>query len=236
MVRNGRGAKFDVHCEWGLAGLASGLPHAAAIVVVDVLSFSTAVDVAVGCGARVLPHDRPGVSAEDVARRHGALLASRDRHAGFSLSPASLLTLPAGALLVLPSPNGATLSLATGTTPTFCGCLRNAAAVAQAAARCGRPVLVVAAGERWPDRSLRPGVEDWLGAGAVIHALPGARSPDAALAEASFLAAQPELLTYLEGCASGQELIDRDCGGDVALAAALNISTAAPRLELGIYA
>jgi 2-phosphosulfolactate phosphatase len=224
-----------VRCEWGAAGLAACAPGSAAIVIVDVLSFSTAVDVAVGRGARVYPYRFRDASAEAYAAAHGALLASADRHSGFSLSPASLQTLPAGAALVLPSPNGATLSLAAGALPTYTGCLRNATAVAQAAARHGGPVCVIPAGERWPAGPLRPALEDWLGAGAVIHALPGARSPEAAHAEAAFLHARAALPQTLLACGSGQELLARDCAADVRLAADLNVSAAVPRLWQGAY-
>ena len=82
----------------------------------------------------------------------------------------------------MPSPNGATLSLATGDRPTFAGCLRNARAVAQALQRYGRRIGVVPAGERCKDGSLRPAVEDLLGAGAIIQHLPGTRSLEATVA------------------------------------------------------
>ena len=42
-------------CEWGLSGLLALRDEVAVLVVVDVLSFSTAVEVAVGRGAAVLP-------------------------------------------------------------------------------------------------------------------------------------------------------------------------------------
>jgi 2-phosphosulfolactate phosphatase len=225
----------DIDCAWGPIGLLAGVPRASCVVIVDVLSFSTAVDIAVGRGAVVYPFGSQSTSAEEFARQRGALLAGRDRHTGLSLSPASLRALAAGARLVLPSPNGAALSLATGDRPTYCGCLRNAAAVARAAVAHGSQVLVVAAGERWPDGSLRPGAEDWLGAGAVIHAMPGSRSPEAALAEAAFLYARDDLYGFLERCPSGQELIGWNCQADVALAAELNVSRHAPKLEAGAY-
>jgi 2-phosphosulfolactate phosphatase len=235
MIADAEGKVEAVRCEWGAAGLAAGLAGAKAVVIVDVLSFSTAVDIAVARGARVFPYFQPDGGAAAFARERGAQLAGRDRQRGYSLSPASLLGLGPGEALVLPSPNGSRLSLGTGSIPTYCGCLRNAATVAQAAARHGGPILVVAAGERWPDGSLRPGTEDWLGAGAVIHALAGPRSPEAALAEAGFLAAREDLEGYLARCPSGRELIGWGCAADVALAAELNVSVTAPRLIDGAY-
>lgn len=72
----------------------------------------------------------------------------------------------------------------------FAGCLRNATATAQAAQAKGERVSVIAAGERWEDDdSLRPCLEDWVGAGAIVHQLMGPRSSDARAAEAAFVAA-----------------------------------------------
>ena len=150
--------EFDVRCDWGAAGLRQLAATSDAIVIVDVLSFATCVDIAVGNGASVYPYQWRDASAVAYAQSLGAVLASgrRQRPLGYSLSPASLLYIPAGTRLVLPSPNGATLSLATGQLPTFAGCLRNARAVAQALQRYGRRIGVVPAGERWEDGSLRP--------------------------------------------------------------------------------
>ena len=69
------------------------------------------------------------------------------------------MNIPADVRLVLPSPNGATLSLETGELPTFTGCLRNAQAVAQALQGIGPKISLIPAGERWKDGSLRPAVE-----------------------------------------------------------------------------
>lgn len=228
---------YEIRCEWGAHGLRALLPGVDAIVIVDVLSFSTAVDIAVGNGAIVYPYAAYDETTVRFAQERGALLARRGREAGSgpSLSPASLVTLAAGTRLVLPSPNGATLSGLTGATPTFAGCLRNARAVAAAAQRIGPRIGVVAAGERWPDGSLRPGIEDWLGAGAIIHHLLGTRSPEAEVAAATFGQCAPDLAEHLQRCGSGQELIGRGFAVDVALAAELNRSVAAPMLVDGAY-
>src|SRR5689334_3193381 len=104
---------FDVRCEWGLKGLEALAPSSDAIVIIDVLSFSTAVDVAVARRARVFPYGGESESACAYAASLGAELAEPKRTLDrWSLSPASLASLPEGARLVLPSPNGSTLSLA----------------------------------------------------------------------------------------------------------------------------
>ena len=70
-------AEFDLRCEWGLGGLRALGPASDVVVVVDILSFSTAVDVAVANGASVLPYRWKDGSAQEFAQARGAILASQ---------------------------------------------------------------------------------------------------------------------------------------------------------------
>lgn len=225
---------WDVCLEWGLPGVRRLAKTCDALVIVDVLSFSTCVAIAAANGAAILPYLYQDDRATGYAIEQQALLAGPRRGAGFSLSPASLLALPAGARLVLPSPNGATLSLETDSKPTFAGCLRNAAATARAAQAFGQ-VGIVPAGERWPDQSLRFALEDFLGAGAIIQALPGRKSLEACAAEAAFQRFEKDLERVLLDCDSGQELVERGFPEDVRLAAELNAGQVAARLVAEAY-
>ena len=237
---------YNVHCEWGEHGASALAPHCDVVIVVDVLSFCTCVDIAVGRGARIYPYPWRDGSAETFARRAGAMLAGTNRsQPGYTLSPASLRSLPMGSSLVLPSPNGATLALATGSTPTFAGCLRNARAVAEAASRHGRRVAVVASGERWADGSLRPALEDCLAAGAIVHHLsetiagflPHALSPEALAARAIYREASQTgmMKAWLLDSVSGRELCERGFAEDVAIAAQTDVSNVAPILVEGAF-
>jgi 2-phosphosulfolactate phosphatase len=230
-------AEFSIRCEWGLEAVNWLASSSDAVVIVDVISFTSSVDVAISRGGRVYPYRWRDERSVEFARSLGAILAisSRKEPEGFSLAPTSMLHLPSGSAVVLPSPNGATLSLATGSTPTFAGCLRNASAVAEAAAATGKRVTVIPAGERWEDGSLRPALEDWLGAGAILHALPGNRSPEAEAAVAAFLHFRGRLLKTLAACSSGKEAIEHGSIEDVQLAADLDVSGVAPRLINGAY-
>jgi 2-phosphosulfolactate phosphatase len=231
-------SSFDVRCEWGLAGIERLSAAASAVVVVDVLSFTTSVDIAVARGAAVYPYRWDSRDAEvllEFARTHGAVVAGAHRGEGLTLSPASLAAIEAGTRLVLPSPNGSTLSLTVADRPVFAGCLRNASAVANEVKRHGRGVLVVPAGERWPDGALRPAIEDLIGAGAIISHLSGTLSPEAQIARAAFEAARADLASVLRDCASGRELIERGFARDVDLAAQFNASRAVPLLVEGAY-
>jgi len=209
-------------------------------VIVDVLSFSTAVDIAVSRGAMVYPFPHgENDAAQAAADKVGAVLTQPRRTVGgqFSLSPASLMAVRPGMRLMLPSPNGSRLSLACGGKPVLTGCLRNAAAVARVAreiAGCGT-VGVIPAGEHWPDNSLRLAIEDLLGAGAVIHHLALPCSPEATVARNAFHAAGQELASMVRASVSGQELINGGFPDDVELAVEQNISTWAPLLTEGAY-
>ena len=213
-----------IDLAWGTSGLAHAAPFHT-VVVVDVLSFCSAVDAACSTGARVFPFAWNDGRAQQQAAAVGARLAVARQDAAPdvpSLSPPSLLTLSPGERLLLPSPNGSTLAAMARAPLVVAGCLRNAAAVAGYVDATPGPVLVVAAGERWPDGSLRPALEDYLGAGAIIARLTGQKSPDARAAQAVF-ADVANLDSCLRALPSGIELIERGFGADVTFAAQLDV-------------
>ena len=233
------GEDVMVLTEWGLSGVEALRDQVAVFVIVDVFSFSTAVDVAVSNGAVVYPFRYGDEDAAQIAaERVGAVLAKPRRSSvgQFSLSPQSLTAVPAGLRIMLPSPNGARLSLACGDRPVLTGCLRNAAAVAKAARQIanGGSVGVVPAGERWPDGSLRPAIEDLLGAGAIIHHLALTCSPEAEVALNAFRGAR-DVGRLIRTSVSGRELIERGFASDVDLAVELEVSMCAPLLAGGAY-
>lgn len=218
-------------CEWGLVGLESLAP-ADVVIVVDVLSFSTCVDVAVGRGVAILPYRWKDASAESFAASELAELARPRGQGRYSLSPASFQDAPPGTRCVLPSPNGATLSLRAAETgaAVLAGCLRNAAAVAKAAQALGVTFNLCPAGERWSDGTLRFAVEDWLAAGAILRHLPGRRSSEAEAAVAAFERRQGTILEALMASSSGRELIELSFQIDIECAARVEASARVPRL------
>ncbi len=111
------------------------------------------------------------------------------------------------------------------------GCLRNAGAVARLAVALGGTPAVIPAGEIWPDGSLRPVVEDLIGAGAILSAFgPDALSPEASAAVAAFRASRGDLRGALGSAASGRELIDGGLDDDIAIAAELDATDLVPEL------
>jgi 2-phosphosulfolactate phosphatase len=222
-------------CEWGLGAVAALAP-ADITIVIDVLSFTTCVEVATARGAAILPYrwnDWNDPSAAEFAKAHNAALAGKRRQARYSLAPESYLEAPAGLRCVLPSPNGAQVSLqAAAIVPVLlAGCLRNARAVAAAAQHLGKSYNVVPAGERWLDGSLRPALEDWLGAGAILSHMPGTRSAEADAAVAAFEAHRDTLVETLRRTGSGRELEARGHHNDHVIAGQLDVSTCVPRFD-----
>ena len=100
-------------------------------------------------------------------------------------------------------------------------------------------VALICAGERWPDGTLRPAVEDLWGAGALAALLlqGGWRdvAPEAIAAAAAFRAVQGGVGAALRACASGRELIDAGYPDDVEIAAELDRSASVPVLRDGAF-
>jgi 2-phosphosulfolactate phosphatase len=276
-----------VRFEWGAAGAAALASSSSCLVVVDVLSFSTSVTVAVEAGTRVYPCAWRDETAAAFAREHQAELAVGRRAASdgrpWSLSPSALRRAPFTPRLVLPSPNGSAICASAaaaggGGATVIAGCLRNAAAVGRFLHERGRPgervlpgelgrpgervlpgelgrlgerglpgesgasgpgtVAVIAAGERWPDGSLRPALEDLLGAGAVIATLVecGVRvlSPEAEAARACF-EGTADIAAAVAGSVSGRELAGSGFEEDVAIAAESGSCPLVPVLADGAF-
>jgi 2-phosphosulfolactate phosphatase len=223
-------------CDWGVTGHDSLAP-AAVVIVIDVLSFSTCIDIAVGRGVGILPYRWKDDSARAFAKANGAELAGSRGTSRYSLSPLSFHVAPVGLRCVLPSPNGAVLSLRASESGSvvLSGCLRNASAVAAAATRIGATFNVCPAGERWPDGSLRFATEDWLAAGAILRLLPGPHSPEALAAVGAFEQASKGLGEALAGSSSGRELIEQGFDADVECAAQFDTSSLVPWLLNGMF-
>ena len=225
-----------IRFEWGPAGAAAIAPGAEVVAVVDVLSFTTAVTVAVERGIRVLPFRWGAAEAVEAARRHDATLAGgRSQTGGVSLSPASILRSEGIERLVLPSPNGSTIAAGLASTgATVIGVsLRNASAAAAWVG--GRSVAVVAAGERWEDGSLRPAVEDLWGAGAFLAALTDRQCSVEAWSALVAYENAGDIDLGLRDCVSGRELIGRGFADDVAVAGQVDSSSVVPVLVDGWF-
>ncbi len=252
-------SNFDIRCEWGTPGIHLVGSWADVLIIVDVLSFSTCVDVALSRGATIIPCRWKDDRAAQLAAQFNAELAGpRGTPAGYSLSPASMQKAVAGARIVLPSPNGSALTLQAAGLPTdlpetpggdprahepmvLTACFRNCRAVADFVATrwtAGqtRSIAIIPAGERWPDGSPRFAVEDIAATGALIAHLPGRKSPEALAAEGVWNAAKNDLPTYLASSASGRELIDRGFAEDVEIAGEINVSSIVPVFKYGMYA
>lgn len=220
---------FASRLQWGLEGAQTAARAGHILVIVDVLVFSTSATAIVAQGCRLLPVGSLGELKEAAGRWNARELAGRAHPTpeGWSHSPASLTHLIPGTPFVYFSANGSRCCrAAVGAAALLVGGLVNARAVAGAAAalqqQTGRPITVVACGERWENDSLRPALEDELGAGAILAHLPGPRSAEAEAAAALFLAVEDRLPDLAWDCASGRELRARGYGEDVTFASRLN--------------
>ena len=236
-----RQSAYRIGFDWGMAGalaLTTDAGPGDVAVVVDVLSFTTTLSVAVEAGMHVYPYPWASADAPAYADERGAVLARGRRAAledgSVSLSPASFDGVAGIDRLVLPSPNGSAIAfaLADGGATVVGACLRNASAVGRWLAAATGRVRVVASGERWPDGQLRPAVEDLWGAGAVLAGLDlSEASPEARAAVAAYDVVRHDLGPELAGSASGRELAAAGFGRDLEIATALDVARVVPVLS-----
>jgi 2-phosphosulfolactate phosphatase len=238
---------YRLRLEWGRRGTRRAAERGDILVIVDTLSFSSAVITAVAHGGVVYPcaHDE---DPAEVARQIGgeAALGRGDAptKGRFSLSPRSYLALEPGTRVALASPNGATCSRYARDVPyLFVGALLNSRAVAGVVAELlqggDRALTVIACGERWvspsEDEEMRVAIEDYLGAGAILSYLDYAKSPEARVCEAAFTHCRDDLAALVWDCGSGRELRARGFGEDVRHCGCLDLYDAVPVMREGRF-
>lgn len=236
-----------VRLDWGRRGAQSAAARGDILVVIDTLRFSTAVATAVHHGALIYPCALDDALIYALAARVGGEVASYKHLPGsqapikFTLSPRSFLRIEPSVRVVLPSPNGSTCcQYGAQAAALFVGALVNAQAVAVAVSQLLRDddrlnATLLACGERWrvPDEEgvLRFALEDYLGAGAMLSALPFTQTIEAQACRTTFEAMRDDLEAALWECESGQELRAKGLGEDVQFASQLNIYDTIPTLR-----
>jgi 2-phosphosulfolactate phosphatase len=235
---------YRCRLEWGRRGARVAAERGDILIVIDVLSFSTAAITAVHHGARIYPcawTDDPQALAETLGAEAAVNRRAVPVGGRFSLSPPTFTTIEPGTRVVLASPNGATCSRYGRAVPhLLIGALVNARAVGEAVtallATSSLNVTILAAGERWQqpseDGEIRFAIEDYLGAGAIIDAVPEtlSRSPEADMCAGAFRSVQDRVHDTLWESGSGRELRAAGYPQDVAHAARLNVYATVPRM------
>ncbi len=233
--------------DWGRQGAMQGARRGDIIVIVDVLSFSTSVAVAVDHGACIYPcgmEDDAGEIADRVGGEAAVRRSDVPAKGRFSLSPLTYCGIDAGTRVVLASPNGATCSDCVSQAEfVIAGGLVNAAAVGEAVngmLRQSRPsVTVIACGELEQaadgDIYLRWALEDYLGAGAILSHIDAQKSPDAIVCETAYVHSRGQLQELIRDCRSGDELRAMGFGEDVTYAAREDILASVPVLKDGRF-
>ncbi len=229
---------FKYKFEFGVEGAKTIAEPDSVAVIVDVLSFTTCIDIATSHGAEIVPYGKNRKGAATLADKLGATVSGERGTARFSLSPETMEKARKGQIIILRSINGAELTIAAlKHYDTVIGaCLRNSAAVAEFVKKL-RPetVAVIAAGEKWPSGELRPAFEDLIGAGAVLANFErGMLSPEAKMTVDAFKSVK-DLRRELRNCESGRELIQKGYDRDIRLAGMLNASKSVPVVIGGRY-
>ncbi|MEO6951016.1 MAG: 2-phosphosulfolactate phosphatase [Polyangia bacterium] len=141
-----------------------------------------------------------------------------------------------GKKLVLTTTNGTgAIARSAAARAIYVGALVNAAAVARAVSNAESLVLVCAG------RTTGVALEDLLGAGAIIAALPAGSFEESLLSDGArlsldlFIRSKKRLHAFLRECESGRNLLRMGAEADVKLCAELDRNDVAPRLVRGCF-
>ncbi|MFD0710519.1 2-phosphosulfolactate phosphatase [Paenibacillus sp. GCM10027626] len=236
---------FEVKLEWGQKGARIASDRGDIVIIVDVLSFSSTVVTAVEYGAEIYPYPPPiNDDAKAYADRIGAKMvwgrAESIKYDGHSLSPLSFTASDKGQKFIMCSLNGAACSRIASKVPALLvGCPLNATAVVNKAnylrTKLKSDITVIACGEKWPDAAdseyqLRPGIEDYLGAGMILAKLNGSKSSEAEVCIGAYEYSKNKLAELIWDSTSGRELRERGYGQDVIHCSQVDYSAIVPVL------
>jgi 2-phosphosulfolactate phosphatase len=210
-----------------------------AVVVIDTLRATTTIAQAVAQGAAVEPV--PSIAEAKRRRTKGVLIAGErggKKLAGFDLgnSPVDISKATLGKRLVLTTTNGTgAVARSRQAKSIWAGALVNAGAIARAL-RGEASIVLLCAG-----RTTGLALEDLIGAGAIIAALPAGSFEESALSDGARIALElfrrerDTLHAFIASCESGRNLVKMGSADDVVFCAQLDTIDVAPRLVRGRF-
>lgn len=239
---------YETKLEWGRRGAREAAERGDIVVIVDVLSFSSTVVSALSAGAIIFPYppDLDGkMYADSIGAEYILGRAEAARKGRPTLSPVTFNEEHRDKQYVLSSLNGAYCTWIASRVPALLiGALLNASAVASAAEKLqqetGAAITVVPSGEMWSgtrdhEDRLRPAIEDYLGAGAILASLSGEKSPEAEVCAGAYVSSAGRIQELIWDCGSGRELRERGYEEDVRFCSRLNVSDIVPILKDGRF-
>ncbi|WP_088070944.1 2-phosphosulfolactate phosphatase [Gottfriedia luciferensis] len=235
---------FECRVEWGKRGAREAAERGDITIVVDILSFSSTVVSAISQDALIYPYP-PNLDGKAYAEKIGAeYILGRNEAAVIgkaTLSPVSFNQSHANNKYVLCSLNGAFCSWIASKVPALLiGSFLNASSVAAYANRLRKElnanITVIPCGEVWNEiqeneDALRPSIEDYLGAGAILNELEGTKSPEVEVCLGAFLYSKHKIKELIWECGSGRELRMKGFKEDVKHCSQINRFNVVPVLQ-----
>ncbi|WP_088042370.1 2-phosphosulfolactate phosphatase [Bacillus sp. EAC] len=237
-------SNYECRVEWGKRGAREAADRGDITIIVDVLSFSSTVVSAVNQGAIIYPYP-PNLDGKSYAEKIGGeYILGRNEAAILgkaTLSPVSFNKDHANNKYVLCSLNGAFCCWIAAKVPALLiGSILNASSVAAFANQLKKQikanVTIIPCGEVWNEvqeneDALRPSIEDYLGAGAILAELEGTKSPEAEVCIGAYLHSKERINELIWECGSGKELRIKGFEQDVLHCSRLNSYNVVPKLE-----